>query len=444
MRRGICLAILLLAGAAFAADAEMATAVEPQIAAPAEPRFTTPAMHGRGDIDAATMAYVSQLPPEATARSDAYFEGGYWLILWDALLGVAIAFFLLETGLSARMREVAERATRFKFLQTCIHAAAYFLAFGVLSFPLDVYENFVREHKYGLSNQTFAQWMGDQGKALLLTLILGPIVVSLIYLVVRKLRESWALWGSIVAIACLVVVVAISPVFISPMFNTYKPLPESPLKEKIVSLARANGIPAGEVWEFDASKQTKRMSANVSGMFGTTRISLNDNLMNRASPEEIQAVLGHEMGHYVLNHAYKFILMLGVLILIIFSLTKAAMESALRRFGPRWKLRDVADIAGLPLALAILGLLFLLATPLNNSIVRSQEAEADMFGLNAARQPDGFARAALHLSEYRKMHPGPLEEIVFFDHPSGWNRIHRAMTWKAEHLNDPDIAATNR
>jgi STE24 endopeptidase len=123
-------------------------------------------------------------------------------------------------------------------------------------------------------------------------------------MIVRKLPRTWALWGSIVAIVFLILGVAVGPVYIAPIFNTYKPLAESPLKEKIISLARANGIPATEVWEFDASKQTKRMSANVSGMLGTTRISMNDNLMNRASPEEIQAVLGHEMGHYVLNHIY--------------------------------------------------------------------------------------------------------------------------------------------
>jgi STE24 endopeptidase len=123
---------------------------------------------------------------------------------------------------------------------------------------------------------------------------------------------------------------------------------------------------------------------------------------------------------------------------VLFYLMKSGLEASVRRWGPRWKVRDTADIAGLPAAFAILGLLFFLATPLTNSVTRSSEAEADMFGLNASRQPDGFARAALHLSEYRKMKPGAVEEIIFFDHPSGWNRIHRSMAWKAEHLKDPD------
>src|ERR1700710_2706031 len=185
------------------------------------------------------------------------------------------------------------------------------------------------------------------------------------------------------------------------------------------------------------------MSANVSGLFNTTRISMNDNLMNEASPEEIQAVLGHEMGHYVLNHIYKGVMEFGLIILIMFYLMKSGLEASLRRWGPRWKVRDVSDIAGLPAAFAIFGLLFFLATPLTNSVTRSSEAEADMFGLNASRQPDGFARAALHLSEYRKMKPGPLEEVIFYDHPSGWTRIRRSMAWKAEHLGDPDLAVVH-
>jgi STE24 endopeptidase len=399
----------------------------------------TPALHGAADVDSATNAYLAQLPADATARSDAYFEGGYWLILWDALLAVAISIVLLQTRLSVRMRDLAERITRFKLLQTAIYSVEYFVLVTALSLPLAAYEGFFREHQYGLSNQTFAQWMGDQGKELLVTVILGAMAVSAVYAVVRKLPRTWAMWGSIVAIAFIVLLGIVVPVYVSPMFNTFTPLPDGRLKGQILSLARGNGIPASEVYQFDASKQTKRMSANVSGMFGTTRISLNDNLMNRGSPEEIQWVLGHEMGHYVLHHSYKFIVMLGIVIVLCFFLMKAGMEGAQRRWGARWGLRDTTDVAGLPLAFGLLTILFFVLTPVTNSMVRVQEAEADIFGLNASRQPDGAARAAIHLGEYRKMHPGAVEEIFFFDHPSGWNRIHRAMTWKAEHLGDLDM-----
>jgi STE24 endopeptidase len=197
-------------------------------------------------------------------------------------------------------------------------------------------------------------------------------------------------------------------------------------------MARANGIPADNVYVFDASKQSKRISANVSGMFGTVRISLNDNLMNRATPEEIRAVLGHEMGHYVLNHVYKGVLYFAVIIVVGFAVARWAFDRLAARGGERWGIRGVADVAGLPLLAVIFSAYLFVLTPVLNTMVRSAEAEADMFGLNAAREPDGFAQAAVDLSEYRKMHPGPIEEFIFFDHPSGWNRIHRAMVWKGE------------
>ena len=225
----------------------------------------------------------------------------------------------------------------------------------------------------------------------------------------------------------------IAPVLIVPLFNNPKRLQDQRVVAPILSLARANGIRAGEVWEIDASKQSKRMSANVSGLLGTERITLNDNLLNRASLPEIESVMGHEMGHYVLNHVYKGILQFGLVIVIGFALLHALFERLRLRYQARFQVRGVGDVAGLPLAsLLFLGYLFLL-TPVLNTTIRTAEAEADMFGLNAARQPDGFAQAALHLSEYRKLEPGPVEEMLFFDHPSGHTRIFNAMRWKAEH-----------
>jgi STE24 endopeptidase len=395
------------------------------------------------DVDVATKAYMDELSPAARAKSDAYFEGGYWLILWDCLWALGIAWLLLGTRLSARMRNLAERMTRLRWLQTAIYAVQYILLTTLLILPWNVYENFVREHQYGLSTQNLMQWLGDQAKGLLVALVLGTIALVIIYAVIRKATRTWWLWGAGVAILFGIFVGTFAPVYISPLFNTYKSLPGTPLKAKILSMARANGIPATDVYWFDASLQSKRISANVSGMFGTTRISLNDNLLNRSTPAEIKAVLGHEMGHYVLNHEYKGILYFAVIIVFGFAFVYWSFGWFERRRGARWDIRGAGDVAGLPLLAALFTIFMFFMTPVNNTITRSMEAEADAFGLNAAREPDGFARAAVQLSEYRKMHPGPVEEYVFFDHPSGWNRIHRAMIWKAEHLDDADIRNTD-
>jgi len=199
-------------------------------------------------------------------------------------------------------------------------------------------------------------------------------------------------------------------------------------------MAHANGIPANDVYEIDASRQSTRISANVSGFANTMRITLNDNLLRRASPEEIQATMGHEMGHYVLNHVAKSMVFLVVVVVLFFAYLLWGMRWALRRWGDRWGIHDVADPAGLPLALLLAGVFFFVLTPVFNTETRTQEKEADMFGINASRQPDGEAQSDIHLGEYRKMRPGPIEEFIFFDHPSGYNRIRTAMQWKSENL----------
>ena len=388
------------------------------------------------DPGAATRAYLASVPADKRARSDAYFEGGYWLDLWNFLLGAAVALLLLAGGWSARMRDAAERLTRSRPLQTALYWAQYLVVTTVLFFPLTVYQGFFREHRYGLATQSFGAWLGDQLKGLLVGLVLGGVLVVLLYGVVRRLPRTWWLWGSAVTVAFLLLTSLIAPVFIAPLFNTYTPLTDERIREPILRMARANGIEAGHVYVMDASRQTTRISANVSGLLGTERITLNDNLLRRASLPEIEAVMGHEIGHYVLNHVWESILFFGALIVAGFALLRWSFERARARWGERWGVRwgvrAAGDPAGLPLAVLIISAYTFVLAPVIRSYIRANEYEADVFGLNAARQPDGFAQVALKLGEYRKLDPGPIEEWLMYDHPSGRTRIYTAMRWKAE------------
>ena len=386
------------------------------------------------DATAATNAYLAQIPPDKTARSDAYFEGGYWMILWDFLYGVVIALLLLNLRWSARMRELSERVTRFKPVHTFVYWLQYLVLTSILVFPLTVYEDYFREHKYGLATQTFGPWIGDQMKELGVNLVLGGLLAMLLFGVVRRLSRTWWIWGAVVTILFLIFTVLISPVYIVPIFNKVTRLNDPKIVDPILSMARANGIPAKDVFEIDASRQTTRMSANVSGFAHTMRITLNDNLLRRGSPEEIQAVMGHEMGHYVMNHIYKSIMFLSIVTVLAFVYLRWSLDWALQRWGEKWQIRSVGDTAVLPLVVLLVAIFGFVITPVMNTSTRTQEYEADMFGLNTSRQPDGFAQAAIHLGEYRKMNPGPIEEWIFFDHPSGRNRIYAAMRWKAENL----------
>ena len=417
--------ILTTSALAQPAANEMPSVIKVPAEAEASPHF---------DATAATNAYLAQIPADKTARSDAYFEGGYWLILWDFLYGVAVALLLLNLRWSARMRDLSEKVTRFKPVQTFVYWLQYLVLTFILVFPLGVYEDYFREHKYGLATQTFGPWMGDQMKVLGVNLVLGGVLMVLLFWIVRLLPRTWWIWGAAVTIVFLVFVVLISPVYIFPLFNKITRLDDPKIVDPILSMARANGIPAKDVYEIDASRQTTRMSANVSGFGNTMRITLNDNLLRRGSPEEIQSIMGHEMGHYVLNHIDKSIMFMSIVIVLGFAYLNWGLGWTLQRWGEKWQIRGVGDTAVLPLVVLLASIFGFVFTPIGNTSTRTQEYEADMYGLNTSRQPDGFAQGAIHLGEYRKMNPGPIEEWIFFDHPSGRNRIYAAMRWKAENL----------
>jgi STE24 endopeptidase len=388
------------------------------------------------DARAATEHYLASVPADVRARSDAYFEGGYWIRLWSVLLTVGILWLLLHSGASRRMRDAAARTIRYPSLQAALYWLMFFAVISLVTFPFAIYTDFFREHQYGLATQTFTGWLGDQGKAFALVLVLGAVAIMGLYRVLRTFTRSWWLVGALFIILLQVIGATIFPVFIAPVFNTYTRLEDPAIRDPILRMAHANGIAANEVWKVDASRQTTRISANVSGMLGTERITLNDNLLKRCSVACVEAVMGHEMGHYVLNHGYEMLLEFGVLTLVSFAVAQFVFERLRRRYETRWGIRDVADPTGLPLLMMILTLFGFLTFPIVNTIIRTNEFEADVFGLNAARQPDGFAEASLKLGEYRKLDPGAWEERIFYDHPSGRTRIFTAMTWKAEQAPD--------
>jgi STE24 endopeptidase len=422
----LCLIVFAVLACVASAQTPAATKAEgaPASATPAAQSF---------DVNAAVEAYFAKMPPARRARSNAYFEGGYWLLLWDFLTTVFVMWLLLRFRWSARMRNLAERITRFRPLQTALYWIQFIVVTSVLTFPMTVYEGYFREHKYDLLNQTFGPWMRDQVVALGVSVVLGAILVIPLFGLVRRLGKSWWLWGAALSIVFFAFVSLIAPVYIAPLFNKYTKLQDASIKDPILSMARANGIPATDVYEFDASEQSNRVSANVSGFANTLRISLNDNLLKRCTLPEIETTMGHEMGHYVLNHAYKGLVMIGVVVVIGFAFANWGINLALARWGESWDIRGITDVAVLPLAVIVLSFFFFVTTPVANTITRTMEFEADMYGLNAARQPDGEANVDILLGEYRKLDPSPMEELIFFDHPSGRTRITAAMRWKAEH-----------
>src|SRR4051794_6018208 len=333
----------------FVSNAQLDAAAPPASISPTKVIATT----GTFDPAVATRAWLDTVPADKRARSDAYFEGGYWLLLWNVLLGLAICLLLLATRTSARIRDFAERVTNVRSLQVLLYVIPYFLIVVLLTFPLNVYEHYSREHAYGLATQTFGPWFREQLISIALQLIFTPIALVILYAAFRHAPRTWWMWGTAMA-ACFLLLATMFSVYFEPLFNTYKPLTDPKISETVLAMARANQIPVKQVFEVDASRQSNRVSANVAGFLGTTRIALNDNLLKQCTLPEIRYVMAHEMGHYVLNHIYKFIISLSLLVLIFFAITRAAFDAMVRRFGERWQVRGIGDPAGLPLLAVIL------------------------------------------------------------------------------------------
>jgi STE24 endopeptidase len=385
------------------------------------------------DVGRATDAYIATIPAADREKSDDYYEGGYWIEAWGTLITVALCVLLLRLRFAARLRDFVAARGRGPWLQSLVVAAGFFLALSILSLPWALYTDFYREHHYGMSNYTMGGFLGEWAVMTAISVAVLGLAVSGIYRLVSRVRERWVLWATAITAVFILFIFTVQPVVLDPLFNDYKPLPAGEVRESILALAQEAEVPVDDVYWFDASKQTKRISANVSGLGGTARIALNDNLVNGTSLPEIRAVMGHEMGHYRLNHGVKlgigFTLVLGIGYYVI----SRVFGRLQRRHGDRFAIRNIADPAGLPLAFGIFAVVMYLLTPFTNSMVRVAEVQADAFGLDAAKEPHGFATVAMRLSTYRKLEPGALEEVIFYDHPSGRARVERAMRWLAAH-----------
>ena len=262
------------------------------------------------------------------------------MILWGLLVEILLALIFLFSGLSGWMKKLSKAAKNIH-LQNLIYIALYIVFSFMLTLPYSIYVDFIREHHYDLLNLSFGAWLGEEMINLGISLVMMSLLIVLIYLVIMKVREHWWIWAAAIGTAFFAFSLFIYPVFFAPLFNDYKELPDGALKEEILSLARSNGVPADDVYQFNASKQTKMISANVSGMGKTIRISLNDNLLNRCSPEEIKSVMAHEMGHYVLNHIPKFILTFSLLLFLGFWISNLSFNWILAKFGKKWDIDGI-------------------------------------------------------------------------------------------------------
>lgn len=376
---------------------------------------------------ASTQAYLAQLPPAVQQRAADYTHGAHWLLLFSALAGVLINVIIIRLNWLQRLGQRWQRRRMRPWSGALLVCAVYFVLAWALDLPWAAYSKWWREVHYGLSHQTAGAWFGEALANVFFSALLLGVVLMLLYALMRRSPGRWWLWSSMISASGLLLVTLLSPVLIEPAFNDFKPLEPGPRRAAIVALAGEAGIGAGQIVSYDGSKQSDNYTAHVSGLGGTARVAVSDALLSRASDTELRAVVGHEIGHYVLHHEWWLALGYAALLTLGFWLVHRLYAPLARRLGVALPL---SDPAGLPLLSIILTLSFLLLTPVTNGMVRLAENQADVYSLAHAREPDGMAIALLRSADYRAPAPGRLEEWLFYDHPSIAHRIERAMEWK--------------
>jgi Zn-dependent protease with chaperone function len=389
--------------------------------------------------------YIAMVRAAFTAESRAYATTHAALGFLVPLTMILLGLFILFSGLSAWMRDVACASSRRAYVQILVYLLLYLVAVSVLSFPLTFYEGFALERHYGLSTQGIGAWLGDELKALFVTLALlgGVPLVRLAYLAIRRFPRGWWLALGLGTLPVILAGALLQPLIVDPLFNRFTPLQDRPLQGSILEVARRAGIPARHVFEADGSRQTRKYNAYVSGFGPSQRIVVWDTTLRGMKPDEILFVVGHEAGHYRLGHMWQGIVLATLGSILVFWLCAIFVPGAMRRWGGRWGFTELHDIASLPLLWTAIMLFSFLTQPGANAFGRRLEHDADTFGVEITRGNDAAARAFLALESQDRADPAPspLVECFEFDHPPLLERVRFVVSYRPWEVGQPNRLA---
>jgi Zn-dependent protease with chaperone function len=363
--------------------------------------------------------------PTPSEKAMRYYRSGNVLWAVATLWGIAVPLLLLFTGFSAKLRDLARRIGRNWFFTVAIFGVLFAVVGFALDLPLAYYSDFVRQHAYGLSDQTAAKWWSDAFKALALACIFNALFLWVPYLLLRKSPRRWWLYTALLAIPLLAVLLVVAPIWIEPLFNKFGPMKDKALEAKILALADRAGIEGSRVYEVAKSEDTKTVNAYVTGFLGTKRIVLWDTTLAKLDEPQVLLVMGHEMGHYVLGHVPKLLGLGAVLILVGLWVIHRTAGALIARHGQRWGFSELADVASVPLVGLLFSLVIFVLTPGILAFTRHTEHQADVFGLEITRDNHSCATAFVRLQQENlgNPRPGKLYKLWRSSHPPLGERI---------------------
>jgi len=409
------------------------------LTAQADAPVAAPGGQGPGS-DVATFAAPDRVAvPEPTPQALAYRRSGNLLWVIGTVWALFVPAVLLWTGASARLRDWARAIGRKWFFVVALYFVFFVLVTTVIDLPLVYYETYVRQHAYGLSNQTLSKWTTDQAANLGVVLVIGSLSLWVPYLLLARSPRRWWLYTGLLAVPFIVLINLVTPIWIDPLFNRFGPMKDKALEAEILHLADRAGITGGRVFEVAKSEDTKALNAYVNGFAGTKRIVLWDTIISALDRPQLLVVMGHEMGHYVLGHVRNLIGILSLTILAMLYLVHRVAGALIARFGRRFGFSALADVASLPLILLLFNAASLIQTPIVLGVQRHFEHEADRFALEITRDNHAAATAFVILQQENLGVPRPGRLYTWFreSHPPLGERIDFSNDYRPWESNQP-------
>jgi len=378
--------------------------------------------------------------PEPTAQALQYYRSGNVLWAVDTVITLLIPALFLATGFSARLRNAALRIGRRRWLPSLVaYAVAFVCLTALLMLPLSFYEGFVREHAYGLSNQTAQRWASDWAKGVAVGAVGLSLVLWIPYLLLSRSPTRWWLYAGLAAAPLATFLLVITPVWIDPLFNRFGRMKNPVLEQRILTLAARAGIAGSRVFEVNKSEDTKTVNAYVTGIGNTKRIVLWDTILQKLDSNQLAFVVSHEIGHFVLGHVRSAIVLVTLLVTGSLYVVHRLAWPLIHRFAPRFGFTDLADVASFPLLVLLASAVSFLVSPAMLAFSRHQEHEADRFGLELTRDNWSAATAFVRLQEENLSIPRPGRLFIFWraSHPSLGDRVDFANQYRPWECGQP-------
>ncbi len=351
-----------------------------------------------------------------------------WLEIADFVLGLVLLVVLLETGWSGSLRDLAYRAAFQNYtLAVFLYLLMLMVVGKLLGLGLDFY-GFRLEHRFQLSNQRLRAWGWDQIKAFLVGVVLAAIVTELLYFIIREVPQHWWLITWAVFLGLFVLLAQLAPVILFPIFYKFAPLQNEELKSRLVRLSEQAGTRVRGVYQWKLSEKSKKANAALTGLGTTRRIILADTLLENYSPDEIEAVLAHELGHQVHRHILKSIAVQAAITFVGFWTANEALQYAIDHSN---RFTGLADFANLPLLALVSTVLSLLVLPALNAYSRYNERQADRYAFRSIVSVEPFISAMNKLADQNlaERTPSRFVEWFFHSHPATSRRVAAAEAW---------------